>query len=221
MKLTPESWIARTLGLGLVTLLFLCAGAASAQDTTTTPAAPPTTGPVRVKFTTTMGAFTVELDGARAPLTVTNFLQYVRDGHYAGTIFHRVVSNFVAQAGGHTADGAEKPTRPAVFNESGNGLSNRRGTVAMARTDDAHSATSQFYVNLVDNLALDPGPSRWGYAVFGRVTEGMDVIARIASVPTGARGPFEEDTPLNPIVIEAAEIVGLATAAPAPVPAAP
>jgi cyclophilin family peptidyl-prolyl cis-trans isomerase len=206
MKRTPESWIARTLGL--VTLLCL-AGAASAQGTTTTA---PATGPVRVKFTTTMGAFTVELDDARAPLTVANFLQYVRDGHYAGTTFHRVVGNFVVQAGGYTVEGIEKPTRPAVFNESGNGLSNRRGTVAMARTGDPHSATSQFYVNLIDNLALDPGPSRWGYAVFGRVTEGMEVIARIASVATGAKRPFEEDTPLEPIVIEAAEILGPASA---------
>lgn len=212
MKHTPESWMARRLGIGLVTLL-LCAGAAWAQGTP----ASTTAGPVQVRFTTTLGAFTLELDGARAPLTVANFTQYVRDGHYAGTIFHRVIGNFVAQAGGYTADGTEKPTRPAVFNESGNGLSNRRGTVAMARTDDPHSATSQFYVNLVDNLSLDPGPSRWGYAVFGRVTEGMDVIQRIASVPTGAKGPFEDDAPLEPIVIESAEIVGPAAAVvPAP-----
>ncbi|HWJ04527.1 MAG TPA: peptidylprolyl isomerase [Steroidobacteraceae bacterium] len=212
MKHTPESWMARRLGIGLVTLLH-CAGAAWAQGTP----ASTTAGPVQVRFTTTLGAFTLELDGARAPLTVANFTQYVRDGHYAGTIFHRVIGNFVAQAGGYTADGTEKPTRPAVFNESGNGLSNRRGTVAMARTDDPHSATSQFYVNLVDNLSLDPGPSRWGYAVFGRVTEGMDVIQRIASVPTGAKGPFEDDAPLEPIVIESAEIVGPAAAVvPAP-----
>lgn len=213
MKHTPESWIARRLGTGLVTLLF-CAGAAWAQGTP----APATAGPVQVRFTTTLGAFTIELDGARAPLTVANFTQYVRDGHYAGTIFHRVIGNFVVQAGGYTADGTEKPTRPAVFNESGNGLSNRRGTVAMARTDDPHSATSQFYVNLVDNLSLDPGPSRWGYTVFGRVTAGMDVIQRIASVPTGAKGAFEDDAPLSPIVIESAEIVGPAAAA-APTPA--
>lgn len=208
MKHTPESWIARSRGVALAMLLLVGAGPAWTQGTS--PTAP--TGPVQVRFTTTLGAFTIELDAARAPLTVASFTQYVRDGHYAGTIFHRVIGNFVAQAGGYTADGTEKPTRPAVFNESGNGLSNRRGTVAMARTDDPHSATSQFYVNLVDNLSLDPGPARWGYAVFGRVIDGMDVIQRIASVPTGAKAQFEDDAPLTPIVIESAEIVASAAA---------
>jgi cyclophilin family peptidyl-prolyl cis-trans isomerase len=165
------------------------------------------TGPVRVQFTTTMGAFTIELDTARAPLSAANFVQYVRDKHYDGTIFHRVVGNFVAQGGGHLPDGTEKPTRAPVPNESGNGLSNRRGTVAMARTEGPHSATSQFYVNIVDNHSLDPGPSRWGYAVIGRVVAGMDVVDRIASVATGSRGPFAEDTPLQPILIESAQIV--------------
>ena len=154
-----------------------------------------------------MGAFTVELDAAKAPLSVANFTQYVRDKHYDGTIFHRVVSNFVVQGGGFLPDGTEKPVRVAVPNESGNGLSNRRGTIAMARTDDPHSATSQFYVNVTDNIALDPGPTRWGYAVFGRVISGMDVLDRIANVPTGARGKFEEDTPLDPIVIQTAEMI--------------
>jgi len=175
----------------------------------------------RVRFVTTLGAFTVELDTARAPLSTANMLQYVRDGHYDGTIFHRVVGNFVVQGGGHLPDGSEKPVRTPVPNESGNGLSNRRGTVAMARTGDAHSATSQFYVNLTDNLALDPSPSRWGYAVIGRVVEGMEVIDKIASVPTGASGPFPEDVPLQPIVIQTASVVGIdsAAVAPASVPA--
>jgi peptidyl-prolyl cis-trans isomerase A (cyclophilin A) len=199
----PGSWIVRMVGLWLATLLW--SGVAGAQQPVEGAAL---AGPVRVKFTTTMGVFTLELAASRAPRSVANFTQYVRDGHYTGTIFHRIVGNFVVQAGGYTADGAEKPTREAVVNESGNGLSNRRGTVAMARTDDPHSATSQFYVNLVDNLALDPGPTRWGYAVFGRVIEGMDVIDRIASVATGSKGPFTEDTPLQPIVIESAEILG-------------
>jgi cyclophilin family peptidyl-prolyl cis-trans isomerase len=172
------------------------------------PATTPATTPARVRFVTTLGTFTVQLDPARAPLSVENVLQYVRDGHYDGTVFHRVVGNFVVQGGGYLPDGTERPVRTAVANESGNGLSNRRGTVAMARTDAPHSATSQFFVNLTDNLALDPGPTRWGYAVIGRVVEGMDVIDKIASVPTGARGSFPEDTPLEPILIESATLQG-------------
>jgi cyclophilin family peptidyl-prolyl cis-trans isomerase len=174
-----------------------------------------------LRFVTTLGAFTVELDAARAPLSTANMLQYVRDGHYDGTIFHRVVGNFVVQGGGHFPDGSERPVRSPVPNESGNGLSNRRGTVAMARTGDAHSATSQFYVNLTDNLALDPSPSRWGYAVIGRVVEGMEIIDKIASVPTGANGPFPEDAPLQPIVIQTASLVDAdgKALAPDPVPA--
>jgi cyclophilin family peptidyl-prolyl cis-trans isomerase len=175
-------------------------------------------GPTRVRFETTRGAFTVELDVARAPLSTANFLQYVRDGHYDGTIFHRVIGNFVVQGGGFLPDGTEKPTRPPVVNEAGNGLSNRRGTVAMARAGDPHSATSQFYVNLADNLALDPGPTRWGYAVIGRVVEGMDVIDRIASVPTGEKGPFPDDAPLEPIVIQSAVVLSEATPVAAPQP---
>jgi cyclophilin family peptidyl-prolyl cis-trans isomerase len=169
---------------------------------------PAPTGPVQVRMTTTLGAFTVEVDPVRAPLTSANFLQYVRDGHYDGTIFHRVIGNFVAQGGGHLPDGTEKPTRPGVPNESGNGLSNRRGTIAMARIEAPHSGTAQFYVNLNDNLALDPSPARWGYAVFGRVVEGMETVDRISGTATGARGPFQEDTPLVPVVLESATVVG-------------
>jgi len=164
--------------------------------------------PVRAKFETTAGNFVVELDAARAPLSAANFAQYVRDGHYDGTIFHRVIGNFVVQGGGYTLDGAEKPTRPAIPNESGNGLSNRRSTVAMARHDDPHSAGSQFFVNIVDNLSLDPAPTRWGYAVFGRVVEGMDVIDKIASVATGSKAPFGDDVPVDPIVVTKASLVG-------------
>ncbi|HET9693675.1 MAG TPA: peptidylprolyl isomerase [Steroidobacteraceae bacterium] len=192
-----------------VLLLLPVAGDALAQDPGSAPA-----GPVRVRFETTKGPFTVELDAGRAPLSVANFLQYVRDGHYDGTIFHRVIGNFIVQGGGFLPTGTEKPTRPALANESGNGLSNRRGTVAMARTEQPHSATSQFYVNLADNLVLDPGPTRWGYAVIGRVVEGMDVIDRIASLATGRQGPFPEDAPLEPVLIESAKVVasGLAAA---------
>ena len=165
-------------------------------------------GPQQVRFDTTLGAFTVEVDPVRAPLTAASFLQYVRDQHYDGTVFHRVIGNFVIQGGGYLPDGTEKPVRGGVPNESGNGLSNRRGTVALARTGDPHSGTSQFYVNVTDNIALDPSPTRWGYAVFGRVVEGMDVVERIASVATGSSGSFQEDAPLQPVVISAARIVG-------------
>ena len=180
-----------------------------------TPAWSQDTAPVgsqRVRFETTLGAFTVEVDPVRAPLTSANFLQYARDLHYDGTIFHRVIGNFVIQGGGYLPDGTEKPVRGGVPNESGNGLSNRRGTVALARTGDPHSGTAQFFVNMADNIALDPSPARWGYAVFGRVVEGMDVVDRIASVATGSRGSFQEDTPLEPVVITTARIVGEAAA---------
>jgi peptidyl-prolyl cis-trans isomerase A (cyclophilin A) len=158
-----------------------------------------------VRVHTNMGSFVIELDTARAPLTTQNFLEYVRSGFYSGTIFHRVVAGFVAQGGGHDETMAEKPTRPPVPNESGNGLSNRRGTVGLARTGDPHSGTSQFYINLVDNPTLDPQPSRWGYTVFGRVIEGMSVVDSIGAVATGERAPFDSDVPLKPIVIEKIE----------------
>jgi cyclophilin family peptidyl-prolyl cis-trans isomerase len=202
--------VTRRLRLCALAMLVLASSTAFAQEV---PAV--ASGPVRVRFETTRGAFTVELDASRAPLSVANVVQYARDRHYDGTIFHRVIGNFVVQGGGYLPDGTEKPTRPAVINESGNGLSNRRGTVAMARTEDPHSATSQFYVNLVDNLALDPGPTRWGYAVIGRVVEGMDVVDKIASVATGEQGPFPDDAPLEPIVIQSAQVVS------GPVAAAP
>jgi cyclophilin family peptidyl-prolyl cis-trans isomerase len=182
--------------------LLCCASLVSAEPA---PAAPAT--PARVKFETTAGAFVVELNPARAPLSSANFLQYVRDGHYDGTIFHRVVGNFVVQGGGYTPDGTEKPTRPTIPNESGNGLSNRRGTVALARHDDPHSAAAQFYVNITDNLSLDPGPNRWGYAVIGRVVEGMDVLDKIASVATGSKAPYGDDVPMDPVVITKAAVV--------------
>jgi peptidyl-prolyl cis-trans isomerase A (cyclophilin A) len=169
---------------------------------------PPATGTPRVRLETTLGVITLEIDASRAPLSAANYLQYVRDRHYDGTMFHRVIGNFMIQGGGYLPDGAEKPVRPGIPNESGNGLSNRRGTVAMARTGDPHSGNSQFFVNLVDNIALDPGPARWGYAVFGRVVEGMEVVERIASVATGARATFEEDTPIEPVVIVSARVIG-------------
>lgn len=173
--------------------------AANAQESTET------RNPALVRVYTSAGTFLIELDSARAPLTVQNFLGYVRAGHYNGTIFHRVISGFVAQGGGYDEAFQERPTRPAIPNESGNGLSNRRGTVGIARTGEPHSANAQFYINLADNAALDPQPSRWGYTVFGRIIEGMSVVDEIGVVATGAAGPFDKDVPLKPIVIEKIE----------------
>jgi cyclophilin family peptidyl-prolyl cis-trans isomerase len=155
----------------------------------------------RVRVDTNKGSFVIELDTFRAPLTVANFLEYVRSGHYAGTIFHRVVANFVAQGGGFDEKNVEKPTRDGIPNESGNGLSNRRGTVGLARTGEPHSGNAQFYVNLADNSMLDPQPSRWGYTVFGRIVEGMQVVDDIGAVATGESGPHERDAPLKPVII--------------------
>jgi cyclophilin family peptidyl-prolyl cis-trans isomerase len=161
-----------------------------------------------VRFETSMGAFTIALDTERAPLSAANLSRYAADGHYDGTIFHRVVPGFVVQGGGYTPDGTEKPARDPIPNESGNGLTNRRGTVALARGPNPHSAAAEFYVNLADNINLDPRPDRWGFAVVGTVVQGMDVIDRIAAVRTGARGPFPQETPLEPVVIQRAEVLG-------------
>jgi cyclophilin family peptidyl-prolyl cis-trans isomerase len=160
-----------------------------------------------VRVTTDMGAFTIELQPDRAPLTVANFLRYVNEGFYTNTLFHRVVGGFVAQGGGYSAtDMKVKPTHEAVFNESGNGLQNKRGTVGMARSAAPHSGNTQFYINLADNPELDPLPTRWGYAVFGRVIDGMDVLDKIGVVATGAMGPFKSEAPLKPIVIQKVEL---------------
>ena len=178
----------------LAALLTFC-GIASAQAQS----------PVLVRVHTNAGSFLLELDSTRAPLTVANFLEYVRSGHYSGTIFHRVIGNFVAQGGGYDEQYVEKATRPSIPNESGNGLSNRRGTVGIARTGDPHSATAQFYINLSDNAALDPQSTRWGYAVFGKVIEGMTIVDEIGAVATGSGGPFDKDVPIKPVIIERME----------------
>lgn len=156
--------------------------------------------PTQVRIETSAGEVVVQLDDARAPLTVANFLQYVRDGFYTGTIFHRVVQGFVVQGGGFTPELALKTARPPIPNESGNGLSNRRGSIAMARTGEPHTADAQFYFNLADNLVLDPKPTRWGYAVFGEVIQGQEVIDAIGQRPTGVRDDIA-DVPLEPVVI--------------------
>jgi cyclophilin family peptidyl-prolyl cis-trans isomerase len=166
-----------------------------------------------------MGAFVIELNAERAPLTVQNFVRYVNEGFYTNTLFHRVVGGFVVQGGGYDATTMKtKATHEYLVNESGNGLQNTRGSVGMARSGPAHSANSQFYVNLVDNSELDPLPTRWGYAVFGEVTEGMDVIERMGVVATGSVGPFKSEAPLKPIVIEKVEPL---TGTPAPAAAPP
>lgn len=168
----------------------------------------------QVRMETTAGNFVIELDESRAPLTVANFLQYVNDGFYEGTIFHRIINNFVIQGGGLTASFEPKATRPAIPNESGNGLQNRRMSVALARTGDPHSGDSQFYINLGNNADLDPKPTRWGYAVFGRIVEGIDVVDEIGYRPTGPGGPKDKDgrplfsdVPAAPVIIERAVLV--------------
>ncbi len=153
-----------------------------------------------VRFETSHGPFIVELYDEDAPQTVENFLRYVDQGFFAGTIFHRIVPGFVIQGGGLTADFVQKKTHPPVRNEAANGVRNERGTLSMARTDDVHSATSQFFVNLADNDFLDHRPGQYGYAVFGRIAEGMDVIDRIAAVGTGRRKGYT-DAPLEDVLI--------------------
>jgi cyclophilin family peptidyl-prolyl cis-trans isomerase len=159
-----------------------------------------------VRFETSHGGFTVELYDEDAPQTVENFLRYVDDGFFDGTIFHRIVPGFVIQGGGLTADYAQKKTHPPVKNEAANGVRNERGTLSMARTDEIHSATSQFFVNLADNDFLDQRPGQYGYAVFGRIADGMDVIDRIAKVGTGRR-KGHSDAPVEDIVITSARRV--------------
>jgi peptidyl-prolyl cis-trans isomerase A (cyclophilin A) len=155
---------------------------------------------------TSLGTITIALDAEKAPVSVENFLRYVRSGHYDGTVFHRVIPGFMIQGGGFTPELEEKPTRPAIRNEARNGLRNSRGAVAMARTNDANSATSQFFVNLRDNHRLDFGISGAGYAVFGQVVEGMDVVDRIAMVPTTSRGPHENVPQVGVVIRRAREL---------------
>lgn len=167
-------------------------------------------GAPRVRLETNRGVIIVELFPDKAPKTVANFLDYVRSGFYNGTIFHRVVPQFVVQGGGFDASFRQKPTKGPVENEATNKLSNLRGTVAMARTAEVHSATSQFFINLKDNTFLDhrdTTPRGYGYCVFGRVVEGMEVVDAIAAIPTGPGGPFPAEVPQQPVVILKAEVL--------------
>jgi peptidyl-prolyl cis-trans isomerase B (cyclophilin B) len=162
-----------------------------------------------VKLHTNFGVITLELDEARAPESAKNFLEYVRSGHYANTVFHRVIDGFMVQGGGFEPGMKQKPTRAPVKNEAQNGLKNTRYTVAMARTSEPHSATAQFFINVNDNGFLDhtaPNPQGWGYCVFGRVTEGTDVVDRIKAVKTGRRG-MHQDVPAEDVIIERAEVI--------------
>ena len=156
----------------------------------------------KVRIKTNRGDIVVELDTAKAPITVYNFLKYLKKDQYDDTIFHRIIPGFMIQGGGYRVDYTEKPVGKPIPNESGNGLSNQPGTIAMARTNLPHTATSQFFINLDDNNRLDPSPSRWGYTVFGEVVEGMDVVEAIASIPTGPGGPFPTDAPQSMVIIK-------------------
>jgi cyclophilin family peptidyl-prolyl cis-trans isomerase len=192
----------------LKTRLFL--GLAALMLTVTAQAA----APERVRVTTNLGAFIIELQRDRAPLTVDNFVGYVKSGQYTNTLFHRVVSNFLIQGGGVGVDYKPRQTLKPIPNEAGNGLKNLRGAVGLARASGPHTGDCQFFVNVADNADLDPLPTRWGYAVFGRVIEGMEVVDRISVSPTGPAGPFKADSPLAPVIIQKIELLSAPAAVP-------
>lgn len=183
----------------ILTLVFLSCNTAFAQPPEEAQATP-----TQVRMETSLGAIVIELNPEKAPTTVENFLGYVDQGFYDGTIFHRVIRGFMVQGGGFTTEYEKKSTAAPIQNEADNGLKNTRGTIAMARTSAPHSATAQFFVNHADNAFLNhtsPSGRGWGYAVFGKVVEGMDVVDRIAETPTGAGGPFPKDAPKTQVVI--------------------
>jgi cyclophilin family peptidyl-prolyl cis-trans isomerase len=220
-RFTPFGLFTHALLVATASILLAQPGARAAE-----PAAPATPAPAAqqsqlVRVSTSMGDFVIELLPDRAPLTCANFLRYVKEGFYTNTLIHRVVANFVIQGGGHDATTYQlKTPHEPIFNESGNGLQNKRTMVGLARGENPHSGNAQFYVNLVDNPDLDPIPTRWGYAVFGRVVQGMDVVERIGVTATGSFGPFKSDSPLKPVVINKVEVIDAASAAPQAPPAA-
>ncbi len=198
---------------------FILLSGCNAQEATTTAKSNKDTNTKKMKSTgekmsvikleTNKGTITLELDAEKAPQTVANFVDYVEKGFYDGLIFHRVIPNFMIQGGGMNPDMSEKPNGSPIKNEANNGLKNDRGTIAMARTQDPHSATSQFFINLKDNDFLNhtsESPAGWGYAVFGKVTDGMDIVDEIAKVKTGNHGPHG-DVPLEPVIIKKATVV--------------
>ena len=164
----------------------------------------------QVDLKTNLGTIRLELNPAKAPKTVENFLQYVKDGHYNGTVFHRVIPGFMIQGGGFDRSYKQKPTREPIPNEAKNGLTNDLGTIVMARTNAPHSASAQFFINVKNNDFLNAASAQdgWGYAVFGKVVSGLDVVMNIAKTPTGPGGPFPTDVPRQPVVIESATLVG-------------
>jgi peptidyl-prolyl cis-trans isomerase B (cyclophilin B) len=212
---TPPARRFAAVAAAAAALLLAAPGAAFPQsataDTATTAerSDPMPNDNPRVLLHTSKGDVTVELFAAEAPKTVENFLAYVRSGHYDGTIFHRVIPNFMIQGGGFAADMSQKPTRDPIQNEADNGLKNAKGTLAMARTMNPHSASAQFFINTTDNAFLDhkaKNPQGWGYAVFGKVVAGMDVVEAIGKVETGNRGGHQ-DVPVEPVAIESAKVV--------------
>ena len=213
----PRRSVASILAAAALALLAANAVAAPRPDTPTpTPTAERSdtmnsdaASNPRVLLETSKGDVTIELFAAEAPKTVENFLAYVRSGHFDGTVFHRVIPNFMVQGGGFTAEMSQKPTREPIQNEADNGLKNEKGTLAMARTMQPHSASAQFFINTADNKFLDhtgKNPQGWGYAVFAKVVGGMDVVAAIEKVPTGSRGGHQ-DVPVEPVVIRSAKVV--------------
>jgi peptidyl-prolyl cis-trans isomerase B (cyclophilin B) len=183
------------LGAFLALPLALAAAELPAQDVT------------RAVMKTSVGDIHLELYPAKAPATVDNFVRYAKDGFYDGTIFHRVISHFMIQGGGFSPDMQKKPTREPIKNEANNGLSNMRGTIAMARMPQPHSATAQFFINVQNNMNLDyQGENNWGYAVFGQVTQGMDIVDDIRFVPTTSKPPFS-DVPVEPVIIQSVTII--------------
>ncbi|MFL6290791.1 MAG: peptidylprolyl isomerase [Thermoanaerobaculia bacterium] len=193
------------LSLALVASIaaVLALGTVSLPAQTPAPAAKPNP---RVALETSKGRIVVEVFPAKAPITVANFLQYVKAGFYDGVIFHRVIPDFMIQTGGFTSDMKQKPTRGQIKNESTNGLRNERGTLSMARLSEPHTASSQFFINLKDNSGLDHSPRGWGYTVFGQVVEGMDVVDAIAAVRTGTKKGYD-DVPVAPVTIKKASVI--------------
>jgi cyclophilin family peptidyl-prolyl cis-trans isomerase len=200
-----------TLALPLLTLAFAASAAPPAPASASSAATPAIVHPL-VKLHTSMGDITLELFPDKAPRTVANFLQYVKDGFYEGTVFHRVIPGFLVQGGLYTRQLTPRRTRPPIPDEANNGLSNLRGTVAAARGPDPDSATAQFFFNIVDNPRLDyvgnQSGMTWGYAVFGKVVDGMDVVDKMDNLPTGPQGPFVGDVPRPLPVIESAKVIG-------------
>ncbi|MDR2574673.1 MAG: peptidyl-prolyl cis-trans isomerase [Desulfovibrio sp.] len=192
---------ARAFGLCVMFVCFTWGTVFAAQNDSTKSSAAPV-----VKLETSLGDIFVRLDERKAPISTANFIQYVKSGHYDGTIFHRVIKSFMIQGGGFTPEMKQRPSRAAIRNEADNGLKNQKYAIAMARTNDPHSATAQFFINTKDNAFLDfrsQTSQGWGYAVFGKVIKGQDVVDKIESISTGQRGPYD-DVPVTPVIIKKA-----------------